>query len=151
MKLPPALTTVTPLSKSLALFLLLFLTLSGFLLGMRYQQATNALYEVDPRLRIFETKQECESFTNRMCLATVCEAEPTHDSCTANNQKGWFATRQQKRSASEGNIQETTPATMCTTDADCWCRGFTGAEFTETFNQWTCNTATQRCEQCIYL
>lgn len=38
MKLPRELTTVTLLSKTLALFLLIFLPLLGFLLGMQYQQ-----------------------------------------------------------------------------------------------------------------
>ena len=41
-KLPPELTTVTPFSKGLAIFLFLLLPLGGFLLGMSYQKVLDA-------------------------------------------------------------------------------------------------------------
>lgn len=94
MRLSYALNTVTPLSKFLALFLFLFLSLGGFFLGVRYQQSMNDLDSVDQRLRIFATKEECESFVQRKCLPTLCEKDPNHVSCASNNQKGWFATHQ---------------------------------------------------------
>jgi hypothetical protein len=49
------------------------------------------------------------------------------------------------------NVLETGPDTFCSSDADCWCRSFTGAEFEQGITvQSFCSTMTNRCMQCVY-
>ncbi len=45
---------------------------------------------------------------------------------------------------------ETSPATACSTDDDCWCKVFTGAEFAPGKMPATCNMDTKTCQQCYY-
>lgn len=57
---------------------------------------------------------------------------------------------------------DTGPQTSCTSHTDCWCRGFTGAEFIEEKNPHYCCTADEnkknpgmcpeinKCAKCIY-
>lgn len=106
MKLPKSFTTVTPLSKILALILLILLPILGFYFGLEYQKALSPLQGADPRTHIFATQEECESFTERMCLPTLCQSDPLHTSCQSNNQRGFYATR-----VEIGNMPEPTPAT----------------------------------------
>ena len=94
MSLPKSLTTVTTLSKVLALILFITLPVAGFYAGMQHEKTIDPLQGADPRTRLFVTKEECEVFTDRICVSTLCEQDPQHVSCASNPQKGWFATRQ---------------------------------------------------------
>ena len=93
MALPKSFTTVTTFSKILALVLFITMPITGFYLGMTYEKSLSSLKGADARTQIFSTQQDCELFTNRRCVPTLCESDPAHISCKTNNQKGWFATR----------------------------------------------------------
>ena len=93
MTLPKSFTTVTTFSKILALVMFVTLPIVGFYLGIKYQNTLSSLQGADLRTRIFVTRQECESFTNRICVPTLCQSNPLHSSCKINNQTGYFATR----------------------------------------------------------
>ena len=79
--------------KYFALAMFVMLPFLSFLIGVAYEDM-KFFDTADPRTRIFQTQEECESFTDRKCLPTICEKNPQHESCVANNQTGWFATRQ---------------------------------------------------------
>lgn len=79
--------------KYFALTMFVLLPFLSFLIGAAYEEM-KFVDAADPRTRIFMTQQECESFTDRKCVPTLCESDPQHVSCKINNQTGWFATRQ---------------------------------------------------------
>jgi hypothetical protein len=58
--LPRQLTTVTPLSKTIAVLLFIFLPFVGFYLGMKYQQLKDGGYGYDKRelMREFNYKKD---------------------------------------------------------------------------------------------
>lgn len=45
-------------------------------------------------------------------------------------------------------VLETGPDTVCRSDTDCWCRKFTGAQFTEGKEKSFCKN--NRCVKCMY-
>ena len=78
--------------KYFGMALFVILPFVSFLIGYQYEQGF--FDTADPRTRIFITQQQCESFTDRKCIPTLCESNPQHASCATNNKTGWFATRQ---------------------------------------------------------
>ncbi|MBI4136628.1 hypothetical protein HY469_01045 [Candidatus Roizmanbacteria bacterium] len=95
MKFSSSVSTATTFSKLLALVLFVLLPVLGFYGGREYQKSVDPLQGADPRTQIFQTQEECESFTDRKCLPTLCEKDLNHSSCATNNQTGWYATRRE--------------------------------------------------------
>lgn len=127
MKKSRTFSTVTPLSKTLALIAFLVLPVIGFYAGTEYKKAIDPLQGDDPRTAIFSTQQECETSTNRTCLPTLCEQNAHHESCQSNNQKGWFATRQEIEPDSADDTTDTTRA-QCSNAGGTWVEKFNECE-----------------------
>ncbi|HSB46449.1 MAG TPA: hypothetical protein VLD37_00425 [Candidatus Bilamarchaeum sp.] len=47
-------------------------------------------------------------------------------------------------------LAQTSPNTFCSSDDDCWCRIFDGAQFQPGKAPGQCDTGKNRCQQCLY-
>ncbi|MCR4263544.1 MAG: hypothetical protein NUV98_02385 [Candidatus Roizmanbacteria bacterium] len=128
MKLPTFLTTVTTVSKILALILFVSLPILGFYAGMEYKKSIDPLQGADPRTEIFQTKKECESFTDRTCVPTICESNPQHESCVINSQTGWYATRMEIVPSSQPEQPIPSNQSLCEQQGGTWQSEFSECE-----------------------
>jgi hypothetical protein len=89
---------------SIVFVLLIFFAAIIGILTLR--SSLDILQAADPRTRIFPTKLQCETSTDRRCIPTICERDGENPTCELNNQKGWFATRMQQVASSPTNTQQ---------------------------------------------
>jgi hypothetical protein len=128
--------------KYFAMAMFVILPFMSFLIGVTYEDM-KFFDTADPRTRIFQTQEQCENFTNRKCLPTLCEQNPQHPSCATNNQTGWFATRQpiQQTISPTETPTESPAALSCMNAGGSWiseyneCEGLSGTQCTKVGGQ----------------
>ncbi len=98
MPLPKAFTTVTPLSKALAMILFIAFPFIGFYIGMQYQKmltSSHSLSSISPTQEVpYQTKELCESQTGKVCEFSMCDYAPggvsLEEACGGKIKKGWY-------------------------------------------------------------
>jgi len=106
MKLPKELTTVTPLSKNIALLLFATLPIVGFLMGMRYQQAVTQPQNIPQTIAVPSVANPSPAPSVPTNLSTSYHCAPKFDvesgpELTASESYSYECTKQQTKEACE--------------------------------------------------
>lgn len=97
MALPASLTTVTPLSKTVAAMLFVIVPVFGFFLGMEYEKSNQVDLPCQvSSVAVFSTKEECEQTTGYVCESPnyehISNGNISEEVCNRNQTQGWVAT-----------------------------------------------------------